>query len=223
MQSLKKLFAGQLPQLVLFDLDGTLIDSVPDIATATDTLLKSLGASPVGEQKVRGWVGNGAARLVQRALDDAGLSTDIGTAMTLWRAAYQLCCTRDTRLYPGARELLAGLEQAGIAMALTTNKPIQFARPILEHLGIARHFSLSLGGECVTNKKPASDMLQAALTETGARAELSLMVGDSAADINAARALGMPVAAVTYGYDQGQPVASLQPDLLLDDLRRLLD
>lgn len=223
MQTLRKLFNGQLPRLVLFDLDGTLIDSVPDIATATDATLKALGAQPAGQHKVRGWVGHGAVKLVQRALDDAGLDTDIGTAMTLWRAAYQLCCTRETRLYPGARELLEQLGRAGITLALTTNKPIRFAQPIVEHLGIAGHFSLCLGGECVANKKPAPDMLLAALNETGARAQESLMVGDSAADIGAARALGMPVAAVTFGYDLGEPVAGLNPDLLLDSLLRLLD
>ncbi|AFV00226.1 phosphoglycolate phosphatase [Simiduia agarivorans] len=223
MSALRGLFAGELPQLVMFDLDGTLVDSVPDIATATDTMLTSLGVSAAGEAKVRGWVGNGAATLVARALKDAGLDADNQTtAMTLWRAAYTLCCTRQTRLYPGASELLAALQNAGCRLALTTNKPIQFARPLLEHLGINARFDWVLGGECVPEKKPAPHMLLEVMRDAGIGADASLMVGDSSADIGAARAAGVKVAAVTFGYDNGNPVAGLNPDLLVDGLVELL-
>lgn len=224
MNSLQSLFNGQLPALVLFDLDGTLIDSVPDITIATDTMLKSLGQPEAGEARVRNWVGNGAGTLVARALENAGLDQSLhGQAMTLWRAAYTLCCTRETRLYPGAREFLQQLQEAQIKMALVTNKPIQFARPIIEHLGIAHYFDWSYGGECVPHKKPAPDMLIEALQEAQVAPEQALMVGDSAADIGAARAAKVPVAAVSYGYDNGAPVDTLNPDLVIDNLQKLFD
>ncbi|UTA48597.1 phosphoglycolate phosphatase [Simiduia sp. 21SJ11W-1] len=222
MSTLEQLFNGKPPQLVLFDLDGTLIDSVPDIATATDTMLKSLGQPEAGVARVRNWVGNGAATLVARALEHAGLEQSMhAQAMTLWRAAYTLCCTRNTSLYPGAKEFLAFLQQSNISMALVTNKPVQFARPIVEHLGIAHYFDSMFGGECVANKKPAPDMLLEAMKEANIGAAHTLMVGDSAADIGAARAAQVPVAAVSYGYDRGAPVATLNPDALVDDLRKL--
>lgn len=223
MTPLINLCAGALPKLVLFDLDGTLIDSVPDIATATDTTLTSLGAPAAGASKVRLWVGNGAATLVQRALHDAGIDqAQHKLAMTLWRAAYTLCCTRKTQLYPGAIETLEALQTARVEMALVTNKPLQFARPILKHLGIERYFRWVVGGECVSNKKPAPDMLNDAMEEAGASAHQCVMVGDSAADIDAARAANMRVVAVSYGYSRGAPVAQLKPDLIVDDLRELI-
>ena len=188
MQTLRQICQGQLPQLVLFDLDGTLIDSVPDIATATDTMLTALGGRAAGNEKVRSWVGNGAATLVARALKDANIdAAQQEVAMTLWRAAYTLCCTRQTRLYPGAIELLKALDQAKIDMALVTNKPVQFAQPILQHLGIASYFRLVLGGDCVAEKKPAPDMLLEAIQEAGSEKSRCVMVGDSSADIHAAK------------------------------------
>ncbi|BFM12978.1 phosphoglycolate phosphatase [Simiduia litorea] len=223
MQTLTRLCQGQLPKLVLFDLDGTLIDSVPDIATATDTMLTSLGAAAAGEAKVRSWVGSGAATLVARALKDADIAaSQQDLAMTLWRAAYTLCCTRQTRLYPGAKELLSALNHAKIDMALVTNKPVQFAQPILQHLGIASYFRLVLGGECVAEKKPAPDMLLEAMAEAGCDKSLCVMVGDSSADINAAKHAGIAVVAVNFGYDNGAPVASLNPTLVIDSLSALL-
>lgn len=223
MNTLQQLFDGQLPALVMFDLDGTLIDSAPDIAIATDTMLRALGQPEAGEARVRSWVGNGAATLVARALAHAGLEQALHEqAMTLWRAAYTLCCTRETRLYPGARPFLQQLQRAAVPMVLATNKPVQFARPIIEHLGIAHFFEAVYGGECVPQKKPAPDMLLAALLDTGVAPARALMVGDSAADISAARAAQVAVVGVSYGYDNGAPVATLKPDAVVDDLRALL-
>lgn len=223
MTPLQQLFNGQLPALVMFDLDGTLVDSAPDIAIATDTMLRALGQPEAGEARVRGWVGNGAATLVARALAHAGLDNGLqAQAMTLWRAAYTLCCTRETRLYPGVRPFLQQLQSAAVPLVLTTNKPVQFARPIIEHLGIAQFFETVYGGECVAQKKPAPDMLLAALQDAGVAPAQALMVGDSAADIGAARAAQVAVVAVSYGYDNGAPVATLKPDRLVDDLRALL-
>lgn len=223
MQTLRQICQGQLPQLVLFDLDGTLIDSVPDIATATDTMLTALGGRAAGNEKVRSWVGNGAATLVARALKDANIdAAQQEVAMTLWRAAYTLCCTRQTRLYPGAIELLKALDQAKIDMALVTNKPVQFAQPILQHLGIASYFRLVLGGDCVAEKKPAPDMLLEAIQEAGSEKSRCVMVGDSSADIHAAKNAGIAVVAVNYGYDNGAPVAEQSPTLVIDSLSALL-
>lgn len=222
MQIFRDLCAGELPQLVMFDLDGTLIDSVPDIATAIDTALTALGQPAAGEAKVRAWVGEGAAKLMARALADASVSEEmLPQAMVLFKAAYKLCCCRSTRLYPGALELLKKLDKAGVNMAITTNKPVQFAHPILAGLGIAQFFQQVLGGECVDNKKPAPDMLLQAMKDLDSSPQCSLLVGDSGADIGAARSAGVKVIAVSYGYDNGAPVADLAPDALVDSLLQL--
>jgi len=230
LKKLTGLFHGHLPNLIGFDLDGTLVDSVPDLAAATDRMLLELGRPAAGEDKVRHWVGNGAALLVKRALADshdpavvAAISdAEFEPASARFRAIYAEENGRQTRLYAGVREVLQALHSLGIPLAVITNKPKLFADPLLECMGITTYFDLVLGGECLAEKKPHPLPLQAAERHFGVAGSGCLMVGDSRNDVEAARAAGWVSAALTYGYNHGEPVASSNPDWVLDDFRELL-
>jgi phosphoglycolate phosphatase len=223
-------FHNHLPQLIIFDLDGTLVDSVPDLASAVDRMLEQLGHPAAGEAKVRGWVGNGAALLVRRALADSadpGIVAAVdderhAQALTLFKQIYQQENGRLTRLYPGVRDVLSGLAGLGIPLAMVTNKPLPFTTPLLEQFAIAPYFRSVIGGECLPERKPHPLPLLHVCEQLGVQPRASLMVGDSRNDIDAAKAAGMISAALTYGYNHGEPVAACDPDWLLDDFRELL-
>lgn len=226
MTRLRQLFAGQLPQLVMFDLDGTLIDSVPDLAAAVDTMLMQLGRPVVGEAQVRDWVGNGAAMLVRRALsgrmDGAGIApAELEQAVALFMAAYGQSHVL-TRVYPGVVEVLGALRLKGIPLAIVTNKPERFVPPLLSTLGLADFFRWIVGGDTLAHGKPAPDGLLHVLDQAGVAADAALFVGDSCNDIRAARAAGVPCIGLTYGYNHGRPIAEEAPDLVLDALDQLL-
>lgn len=212
---------------VLFDLDGTLVDSVPDIAVAVDRMLLDLGRAPAGEARVRHWVGNGGRMLVRRALafDAAGVPDDdpqLPAAMNVFFAHYTRVNGDASRLYPGVREALDALHARGLPLATITNKPHRFVAPLYARLGILPHFSLLLGGDSLPVKKPDPAPLLEACRRLGVAPGEALMVGDSTNDIQAAQAAGCPVAAVDYGYNYGRPVAADNPDYVLSDLRELL-
>jgi phosphoglycolate phosphatase len=223
-------FRGHLPQLIAFDLDGTLVDSAPDIASATDRMLLAFGCPAAGQEKVRSWVGNGAAMLVKRALADSHEPQKVAAisdqqfepAMDLFRQLYAEENGRLTTLYDGVADVLQAFSELGITQAVITNKPKVFADPLLQDLDIARYFALVLGGECLPEKKPHPMPLLTVAEQLGAGAGKSLMVGDSRNDVEAARAAGWVSAALTYGYNHGEPVANCQPDWLMDDFRELL-
>ncbi|RME33575.1 MAG: phosphoglycolate phosphatase [Gammaproteobacteria bacterium] len=214
------------PQAILFDLDGTLVDSVPDLACCIDRMLLELGLSPAGEEKVRQWVGDGAERLVARALTG---ELEGEPDPELFRRAFDLFSrcyleqTGNSRLYPGAREALERLGEAGLRLGCVTNKRTRFTLPLLEALGIDRHFDIVVCGDTLEEKKPHPAPLLHAVRNLESAPPASLMVGDSANDITAARAAGMPVAAVTYGYYRGGHVGEARPDHLLDNLLELCE
>lgn len=220
---------GQPPEALLFDLDGTLVDSVPDIAVAVDAMLQDLGFAVAGEQQVRRWVGNGARVLVQRALafslgcEQAAVEdADLTRAHRYFLRHYQQSNGRHSVLYPGVSEALQAWHQRGLPMAIVTNKPIQFVPHLLNSLGIGDCFKVLLGGECVSDKKPHPMMLLSACEQLRVAPERCVMIGDSHNDVQAARAAGMPVVAVSYGYNHGRSVACEEPDLLVADLRELM-
>jgi phosphoglycolate phosphatase len=221
-----KPFAGELPQLVLFDLDGTLLDSVPDLAAAVDHMLALRGRDPAGVERVRDWVGNGAAVLVARALagdiEHAGVETPEARAglqdfLAAYAGSHHL-----TRVYSGVISLLDWLQARQIPLAVVTNKPEQFVAPLLEQTGLAGYFRWLVGGDTLPRQKPDPAPLQHVLGLAGVAPERALFIGDSRNDVLAARAAGMPVAAVTYGYNHGQPIAASEPDLLVDSLAALI-
>jgi phosphoglycolate phosphatase len=223
------------PSVVLFDLDGTLVDSVPDLAQAVDWMLAELQREPAGEARVRGWVGNGAPMLVKRALC-SGMDPDevspcgarkaeapvFDRALSLFYSAYGRCATQNSQLYPGALDYLEALAEQGIPMGLVTNKPERFTLTMLNDYDLARFFPLVLGGDSLPQQKPDPEPLLHAARFFGIDPGQGMMVGDSRHDIRAAQAAGMPVAAVTYGYNHGEPVSASGPDWVVDSLTELL-
>lgn len=221
-------FSGQPPAAVLFDLDGTLLDSVPSLAAALDRVLLALDRPPAGIDAVRAWVGNGAQTLIERALAgnhaarppaDGAL---VAQALALFLDYYGEQPTAGTLLYPGVVETLERLSQRRVPMAIVTNKPARFVAPLLDSFAIGHHFSLLLGGDSLAQQKPAPQPLLYAADHFGVAAARCLMVGDSITDVRAARAAGMPVAWVSYGYHQGLSAAQLGADWAVDSLTELL-
>ncbi|ENY73135.1 phosphoglycolate phosphatase [Aeromonas diversa] len=203
--------------LVLFDLDGTLIDSVPQLALAVNRMLVECGFDEVPEALVRTWVGNGADKLVQRALQHVGAGEELfATARPAFGRHYDACLLEGLEMYQGVAATLARLDAAGYRLAVVTNKPTSFVQPILDALDIGRHFALWLGGNCLPEKKPHPAPLLHACHELQVAATRTLMVGDSENDVLAAKAAGMQVVGLTYGYNYGRPIADSQPDWVFE-------
>lgn len=226
MKALRSLFAGELPQLVMFDLDGTLVDAVPDLTAAVDSMLAQLGRAPAGSEQVRLWIGNGARVLVRRALagaleHDAVADSDAEQALALFMDAYADSHALTT-VYPGVHECLQALQGAGIPLALVTNKPTAFLPALLGDKGLDGYFQWILGGDSLPKQKPDPAQLLWVLQQAGAAAERSLFIGDSRNDVLAARNAGVPCVALSYGYNHGLPIASENPRWVIDDLRELI-
>jgi len=226
MTRLEQLFDGMLPRLVMFDLDGTLMDSVPDLAAAVDKMLMLLGREPAGIERVRDWVGNGSRVLVRRALvgqlDHDGVADELADeALALFMQAYagghEL-----TAVYPGVRDCLDWLRERRVKLAIITNKPAQFIEPLLEEKGLAGYFDWLVGGDTLPQQKPDPAALFWVMDKAGVAPSESLFVGDSRNDVRAAKAATVRCVALTYGYNHGEPIADEQPALVLDDLRELV-
>jgi len=226
MKPLRALCAGELPRLVMFDLDGTLVDSVPDLATAVDRMLAELGRPPAGLERVRQWVGNGARVLVRRALAGGLDHSAVGEAETEQALARFLDIYADCHelitLYPGVHELLEALSTAAVELAVVTNKPERFVAPLLEQVGLGGYFRWIIGGDTLPQQKPDPAALLQVMRLAGVSQAQSLFVGDSRTDVLAARAAGVPCVAVSYGYNHGRPVAEEEPALVVDSLAELL-
>lgn len=226
MKPLRALCAGELPRLVMFDLDGTLVDSVPDLATAVDSMLVELGREPAGVECVRQWVGNGARVLVRRALAGGLDHSAVGEAETEEALARFLDIYADCHelitLYPGVHELLEALSTAAVELAVVTNKPERFVAPLLEQVGLGGYFRWIIGGDTLPQQKPDPAALLQVMRLAGVSQAQSLFVGDSRTDVLAARAAGVPCVAVSYGYNHGRPVAEEAPQLVVDSLAELL-
>lgn len=226
MTRIEQLFDGQLPRLVMFDLDGTLMDSVPDLAAAVDKMLMLLGREPAGVARVRDWVGNGSKVLVRRALagqlQHDGVADELADeALALFMQAYagghEL-----TTVYPGVVECLDWLRERDVKLAIITNKPAQFIEPLLEEKGLAGYFQWLVGGDTLPQQKPDPAALLWVMDKADVNAEQSLFVGDSRNDVRAARAAKVRCVALSYGYNHGEPIANEQPALVLDGLRELV-
>ncbi len=219
MSAFEQLFAGRLPKLVMFDLDGTLIDSVPDLALA-------LGRPAAGLDAVREWVGNGAPVLVRRALagglDHSAVSeSDAEQGLELFMEAYDGGHDRTT-VYPGVRETLGWMQKQGVEMALITNKPERFVAPLLDEMKLGRFFRWIIGGDTLPQRKPDPAALFHVMKMAGIAASQSLFIGDSRSDVQAAKAAGVACIALSYGYNHGRPIAEEHPALVIDDLRELI-
>lgn len=221
---------GQLPKAILFDLDGTLVDSVPDLTTAVDAMLTDLELPVAGEAKVRQWVGNGATQLVRHALADsmehqACAAIDpahLSHALERFRHHYRRCNGELSQVYPGVSEALEALHNHGCKLGVVTNKPVEFTAPLLELLGLSRWFGVQVGGDSLPQKKPDAAPLLHALACLQTHISQALMIGDSRNDILAARAAGMPVIVLSYGYNHGADIRLEGADFVVDSLAELL-
>jgi phosphoglycolate phosphatase len=213
-------------EVVLFDLDGTLVDTLPDLTEAANRTLVELGLPPRTQEEIATFVGQGIGELVRRALG-AAVAADpaqLETALQVFRRHYAQVNGNDSRLYPGALETLETLRDAGRKLAVVTNKSSQFTLPLLERMGILSYFAAVVSGDTLPVKKPDPAMLRYALTQLGASSPTTaVMVGDSRNDALAARALEMPVFLVTYGYSEGQPIHEVPCTAYLESLPEVLN
>lgn len=211
--------------LVIFDLDGTLVDSVPDIAAAVDATAVAADLAPPGEDRVRDWVGNGSRMLIRRLLAHGqGREPDEGMldeAHSLFLAAYETRLVQESRVYPGGRELLAALAGRALPMACVTNKPERLARGVLDGLGLGDAFQWVLGGDSLPEKKPDPAPLRYVMEAAGVTPAETLLVGDSETDVAAARNAGCSIVVARYGYNQGFEQESAQPDVYFDALSEI--
>ncbi len=202
---------------VIFDLDGTLIDSVPDIATALNASLARTGRPPISEEGVARLVGGGARELVHRALGEAAPAAEVERVLQAFLAGYAAEPAARTRLYPGARTLLETLHGQGMTLALCTNKPLALTDLILGALDLARYFAVVWGAEPGKPLKPDAACLLGVCAALGVAPDATLMIGDSHADIAAARAAGCHSIVVRQGYEV-RPAESLGADRVASDL-----
>ncbi|RMD79588.1 MAG: phosphoglycolate phosphatase [Gammaproteobacteria bacterium] len=213
------------PEMVLLDVDGTLVDSVPDLAYCIDAMMKALGLPRRGEDKVRLWVGNGVERLVKRALvDDLEGEPDpdlFQRALPIFLDCYQANICKRSRLFPGVREGLAWLKREGFKLGCVTNKSERFTLPLLEALGIRDYFQVVVCGDTLDRQKPDPAPLLHAARTLGVAPERSLLVGDSVSDVRAARAAGFQVVCVSYGYNHGEDIRKAGCDAVIDRLTEL--
>lgn len=210
---------------VCFDLDGTLVNSLPGLAAAVDEMLKSVGLPAAGETLVSTWIGNGASILVERALVWAGVAPSAIQLMqfrTAFDRYYVDTVEQGSRLYPGVIETLEQLQQNKIKLALATNKATPFVPPLLQQLEIAPYFSVIIGGDDVVIRKPHPAPIYLILGKLGLHANELLVVGDSRNDIEAAKAATCPTAGLTYGYNYGEPIANSHPDYVIDKFEDIL-
>ena len=213
------------PQMVLIDVDGTLVDSVPDLAYCVDEMMKALDMPVHGETKVRDWVGNGVERLTRRALIG---QLDVEPDDALFEKAYPIflalyaenTCVRSC-LYPGVKEGLEYLKSAGYQLGCVTNKDAQFTLPILETLGIHDDFSVIICGDTLTKKKPDPLPLLHAAEKMGVKPENAMMLGDSVSDVKASRAAGFQIVCMSYGYNHGVDIREANPDAVIDSMAEL--
>lgn len=213
------------PGLVLIDLDGTLIDSVPDLAYCVDEMMAQLGLPLRGEAAVRNWVGNGVERLVRRALinsvDGEPDEALFAKAYPIFLALYQDNTSQRSSVYPGVKQGLDWMLAQGYRLSCVTNKAEAFTLPLLKDKGLFDYFEFVVSGDTCAEKKPhpmpllhAADLMQVA-------PDNALMIGDSKSDVKAARAAGFHIFCMTYGYNHGEDIRDYQPDVVMDSMVKL--
>jgi phosphoglycolate phosphatase len=208
--------------LVIFDLDGTLIDSKRDLACAVNAARAHHGLETLDNETVFSYVGEGAPVLIRRALGPGATDDQVQDALAFFLAFYNDHMTDHTVLYPGVSETLDRLSVAGVKMAVLTNKPVRMSRAIVDALGVSRYFERVYGGNSFERKKPDPMGIATLLVECAAEPCRAIMVGDSAVDIRTARNAKVMSCGVTYGF-QPETLAAELPDLLFDRLEQLAD
>jgi phosphoglycolate phosphatase len=218
---------GQRLAGVLFDLDGTLADTAADIALALNRMMDEYDFEAVAEDDVRRMVGRGAPILIERAAASQGRAIDAATEAAMVERFFhhygQVEDSNDgsSQSYTGAAESLRILHDAGLRTAVVTNKQHRFAAALLKRLGLADWIDVVVGGDTCVQRKPDPQPLLFACATLNVPPSASLMVGDSINDVQAARAAGIPIVCVSYGYNEGRDPRTLDCDVLLDSLAEL--
>ncbi len=211
--------------LIAFDLDGTLIDSLRDLAESGNEMLGTYGAAPLEVETVAGMVGEGARVLVRRVLAAAGLGPDESEALARFREIYDRRLLIHTRPYPGVPEMVRELADRA-TLAVLTNKPEAPSRRLLEAFGLASHFPMVIGGDSGFPRKPDPGGLRHLITQSGSDAASAAFVGDSMIDVETARHAGVRMCVALYGFGQARGALTLAGDELLAegpaDIVRLL-
>lgn len=212
-------------QALLLDLDGTILDTARDLMTATNRTLAELGRPEVDEARVRGWIGDGVRALVRSALEATGGADGaaLEEAHERFMVHYGQCFADESAPFPGVVEVLAKAREAGVPAAVITNKAAAFTEPLLEATGLRPYLAVVVSGDTVANKKPDPEPVRHALEAMGAEAGRSVLVGDSANDVNAGLAAGCQVVCVTYGYNRGADVHQLGADRVVETFAAVWD
>lgn len=217
-------------KVIIFDLDGTLIDSVPDLTRSLNEMLEQFSGVKYDDSTVHSWLGNGAQTLVKRALlgkvdveEESIDSSLFEAALALFLKRYSANVCEDTRLYPHVVESLEKLSDKGYKMAIVTNKPIAFVSPILEKLEIASYFEALLGGDSLSKKKPDPAPLLYICEKFSITPQEAVMVGDSKNDIEAAKHAKMDSIAVSYGYNYGENIENYMPNVVISDFKEIVE
>ena len=215
------------PKLIMIDVDGTLVDSVPDLAYCIDEMMQKLGLQKWGEAKVRHWVGNGVPKLVERALtgelEGQPIQEVFDEAYPIFLDLYEDNNSQRSYLYDGVREGLDYLISQGYQLGCVTNKSEQFTHPLLKALGIFNDFKIIISGDTLAKRKPDPMPLLYCAEYFNLKPKECLMLGDSVSDVKAARAAGFDIICMSYGYNHGNDIADENPDLVIDSMSQLSD
>jgi phosphoglycolate phosphatase len=213
------------PKLIMIDVDGTLIDSVPDLAFCIDAMMEKMKRPTWGEAKVREWVGNGVPKLVERSLTGELEATvdadDFDVAYPIFLELYAQNTSKRSCLYDGVTEGLDYLQAQGYQLGCVTNKAEQFTHPLLKDLGIFERFGIVISGDTLAKKKPDPLPLLHATKHFKVAPEDCLLIGDSISDVKAARAANFQVICMSYGYNHGIDIATANPDVVIDSMVEL--
>jgi phosphoglycolate phosphatase len=205
-------------RLLVFDLDGTLVDSKQDLALSVNAMRGEMGLGPLELDLIASYVGHGATLLVRRSLGENSSNADVEKGLAIFLAYYRDHMLDHTAPYPGVTEALEKLD--GHKMAVLTNKPVNFSREMLTRLGLAPYFAYIYGGNSFPQKKPDPVGLRTLMEDLQISSRQTLMVGDSDTDVLTGRNAGVWTCGVTYGFG-AHTLQQVSPDLVIDDLREL--
>jgi phosphoglycolate phosphatase len=208
--------------LLIFDLDGTLVDSKLDLVHSVNAARRLMNLPPISDELVASYVGNGAPVLMRRALGAEASEAEVQRALEFFLGYYRDHMLDNTRLYPGVKEALDRMLAGGARMAVLTNKPVRFSRAIVDGLGLGEHFFQVYGGNSFDQKKPDPIGIEKLLVESGIPRDRAIMVGDSGVDIRTARNAKVKACGVSYGF-QPESFEQDPPDILVDDMNQLAD
>ncbi|WP_417697426.1 phosphoglycolate phosphatase [Psychromonas sp.] len=213
-------------KLICFDLDGTLVNSVPDLRLSLNAMLEELSLPHVNDLVVKTWVGDGIPKMVERCLQHVNgndFSQDLlANAVSIFEGYYQQFLNTESGLYPAVKSTLFKLQDKGYKIALITNKAEKFLPDLLAYFGINRCFDLLLGGDTLARNKPDPMQVEYAREHFNIGASETVMIGDSRNDILAGQNAKVSTIALTYGYNFGEPIAQINPDYIVNHFDELL-